>query len=50
MMKQVPYTAVKFAVFEATEDALYQMVPPEKAEKGLSKVEQLGITTVSGFM
>jgi solute carrier family 25 phosphate transporter 3 len=43
--KQVPYTATKFVIFEATRDAIYEKYP----QKDLSKVQQLCVSTVSGF-
>lgn len=49
MMKQIPYTAVKFAVFEATTDFCYNSLPKEKLEN-ISKAEQLSITAIGGLM
>ncbi|KAI9137779.1 mitochondrial substrate carrier family protein N [Paraphysoderma sedebokerense] len=58
MAKQIPYTAVKFAVFEATEDVLYSLLRKYKQSNRegshgkvtLKDSEKLGITLVSGFV
>jgi solute carrier family 25 phosphate transporter 3 len=47
-MKQLPYTATKFAVFEATEYQIYSR--STRSQNEMSKLEQLGITFVSGFI
>lgn len=49
VMKQVPYTAVKLTVFEATEVLLYDHLIPTPRHD-LSNLSQLGVTTLSGFV
>jgi solute carrier family 25 phosphate transporter 3 len=46
LMKQVPYTAVKLATFEACEEFLYSHLKREEMSNGA----QLAVTTVSGFV
>lgn len=49
VLKQVPYTAVKFAVFEKMEEIIYGRVVT-RARSELSNAAQLGVTAVSGFV
>lgn len=49
VMKQVPYTAVKLTVFEATEELLYDHLLPQP-RSDLSSATQLGVSAVSGFV
>lgn len=46
VMKQVPYTAVKLATFEACEEVIYSYFRREE----MSNYSQLVVTTVSGFV
>lgn len=48
ILKQVPYTAVKFAVFEASLKLIDLLLPMKRAE--LSKSYQLTITFIAGFI
>ncbi|XP_036611338.1 phosphate carrier protein, mitochondrial-like [Trichosurus vulpecula] len=48
-MRQIPYTMMKFACFERTVEALYKHVVP-KPRSQCSKVEQLGVTFVAGYI
>ncbi|CAG9467006.1 unnamed protein product [Pedinophyceae sp. YPF-701] len=47
--RQIPYTMVKFGVFEATVDQLYKRVVP-KPKSQCTKAEQLGVTFVAGYI
>jgi solute carrier family 25 phosphate transporter 3 len=48
ILKQVPYTAVKFAVFEATLKGVDAVLPHPRAE--YNKRVQLGLTFAAGFV
>jgi len=48
IFKQVPYTAVKFCVFEGSLKAIDYILPKKRAE--LPKPQQLAITFIAGFI
>lgn len=49
LLKQVPYTAVKFAVFEAVEECIYERVL-RRARHQLPSATQLAVTAASGLV
>ncbi|KAK9369556.1 mitochondrial carrier domain-containing protein [Lipomyces kononenkoae] len=46
--RQVPYTMVKFASFERTVEAIYDMLPKDKSE--YSMVTQTGVSFLGGYI
>ncbi|KAI5480236.1 mitochondrial phosphate carrier protein [Pseudohyphozyma bogoriensis] len=46
--RQIPYTMMKFWSFEATVAAIYKQLG--KPKESYNKLEQLGVTTVSGYI
>lgn len=47
-MRQIPYTMMKFAMFEKTVEAIYTHVMT-KPKHEYNKLEQLGVTTAAGY-
>ncbi|KAL0604377.1 Phosphate carrier protein, mitochondrial [Plecturocebus cupreus] len=49
VLRQIPYTMMKFACFERTVEALYKYAMP-KPQSQCTKAEQLGVTFVAGYI
>jgi solute carrier family 25 phosphate transporter 3 len=48
-MRQIPYTCIKFLVFERTVETLYKHVVPKPRDQ-CTKAEQLTVTFVAGYI